>query len=1001
MPNAADIDHLDYANALSGQNVRLPLSDEYRKRLLKHCAEPFRRNKLWEHFICPHLLLEELDQHIPVHEGAMNNFSDQRSCLASELVESGETVQECLSLFSNLLRRPAYGPGYPRRDCRWHRDWEKPSDRAVIGPFWVFTYEWDSDDPRALQKQFDWIWEKDPDGLTAMERLDAHLRTQFKDYRGYTAVWSGGKSVHIHLVFDPRHMCRGTIADLAKIAGKSPEAKIRDHWQGDIRQDVIWEYYRIKWWELHDLFEPVAGITVQFDTNSQTLFQKRRLPWGARIAERDDPLGFQEGDQIPQAVLGERLGRTSPRSANGYFLTAENANQLPSKVPARSGGGYAIELEADEILVAIRSYLKKHWGCEYPKPAKISDDGGRLYLFFFNHPSDHRPASYVREDHSRIVYLGKNAPTDKGAVSALPGGIRLIDLLRILVEEDETRGKVIEDKNLCPRRPITQRPAFKMFARNAEDRSLSGIRSGMAAGARYLSEESPRSMIVSIEGAGKSTSLIRQALEFHLEDLIENYFGGKSFVRPGNGFHIVACRTYDQVEEQFQRYCDWCKQEGTPINAVTIKSFEQHCKEYSEACANKQDRPISWNESLDKGYNSRVEAIYHEQPKIYAEITKRKNADWRLPNTSTGKPRKGLCSRLNTLVFTTQKLAQEFNEPSLSKAWLHPDFDPKMTPEQWLPLALEFKAYRIIHDEISMDDLLHIATEEEFELASKFRELVEKCANEGWSEVSMSNRWHYFKTRASVEQKEFGFDNILSVIDAGFQPEHLIVVDFEKLPFGRDNHDEGLYKGKSGAGIYVKEKSWWFDTRARISVTTTESLVAEIAGRLFDADGCKAFRVERWDGEQFFYKDEIELIPDNRACKAHIQDLVDDVLTDPNDPTEVVITDMAKGGDVYSHHKARGRNDLDGKNISTVLTFIGGEEYAKLNAIAQKYDIANLIELFYRDRLNQAAGRNRGLRSLSPEPLKHKLRVSPTLIKVLGSHVFFGKGRYPAYLNAA
>jgi hypothetical protein len=997
------IDDVDFAAPLRSAGVRIPLSDAYRARLEKQCARPSRLNEMWEFMISPHLVLEELDQHVPIHEEKSSNFSDQCSRRAARLLNSGELAQVILSLFSNPLRRPAFGPGFPMGDHRWHHKWELPLDRAVIGPFWIFTYEWDSDLPDALQTQFDWVWNKGPDGVTAVERLDRHLRKSFKDYRGYTAVWSGGKSVHIHLVFDPSHMCRATISGLAKIKGRSPEAKIRDHWRGDIRPDAIWDYYRIKWWEIHGLFHDVAGVLVEFDTNLQTLFQKRRLPWGVRVAEADDPNGFQEGDLIPQVVLAERLQRTSPKLSNAYFLTAEEANQLPVKGPIRGRrDGSSIELDDDGMLDVLRTYLRKHWGKEYPKPARLSEIEGQVYLHFFNHSEDQRPASYVREDYSRIVFLGKGAPTDDETVRSLPGGVCLHDLLLNLLEEDEARGQMIEADSPSSNRATFRHPAHKLFARRAGRKTLSGIRAGMAVGSWLLSTACPRLVIVSTEGAGKSTALIRQALSFQLEDHIENYFGGQNLNAPNNGFHIVASLSYKQAEEQYQRYTDWCRTEDVPVNAVLLKSFAEYYSEYFEQNVAPNDvEPISWVDSLDMGYNTQIDAVYHEQPDIYDAITKLKNEAWRLPGTSPNKFQSGFQCKMDALIFTSHKLAQGFNEVSKTKAWMHPDFDPDMEPDKWRQLATCFRAYRIIHDEISLADLLHIASEKQVELAAAFKALVERKGEKSWKDLPMTVKRQVFMDQASDGLKEIGFYDTISIIDANFQTEHRVVVDFERLPFGRDNTDEGLYKGKTGSAIYLKEKSWWLDTRARIAVTTTESLVAEVASQLRDADGRKVFHVERWDSEQYASSDVLELILDTRACRKRIQELAEDVLADLTDPTEVIITDMAEGENIYTHLSARGRNDLDDKNITTVLTFIGGDEYAKLNAVAQSYGIGNLIELFYRDRLNQAAGRNRGLRSQMPEPLKHKLRISPTLMQVLGGHGFFGKGRYSACLVAA
>ena len=85
-------------------------------------------------------------------------------------------------------------------------------------------------------------------------------------------------------------------------------------------------------------------------------------------------------------------------------------------------------------------------------------------------------------------------------------------------------------------------------------------------------------------------------------------------------------------------------------------------------------------------------------------------------------------------------MAQEFSQPSLSKAWLHPDFDPTMIqiPVAWNALATEFHLYRLIHDEASLSDLVHMERASDVKTARKFRKLVQSKTEQDWSKVSQS-----------------------------------------------------------------------------------------------------------------------------------------------------------------------------------------------------------------------------------------------------------------------
>lgn len=157
--------------------------------------------------------------------------------------------------------------------------------------------------------------------------------------------------------------------------------------------------------------------------------------------------------------------------------------------------------------------------------------------------------------------------------------------------------------------------------------------------------------------------------------------------------------------------------------------------------------------------------------------------------------------------------------------------------------------------------------------------------------------------------------------------------------------------------------------------------------------------MRRTDNEEFVSPDSVRLICDKQASKSKIDALVADRLGSGFD---FVISDMMTGGlesRVSSHVSARGRNDLQDKNISTILRFLSQEEYCKLNIIGQFFGIDEVYQVHYRDLLNQAVGRNRGLRRNPTTPRDHEIIVSPTLFRCLGKTDFFASGRYPAYLT--
>ena len=65
---------------------------------------------------------------------------------------------------------------------------------------------------------------------------------------------------------------------------------------------------------------------------------------------------------------------------------------------------------------------------------------------------------------------------------------------------------------------------------------------------------------------------------------------------------------------------------------------------------------------------------------------------------------------------------------------------------------------------------------------------------------------------------------------------------------------------------------------------------------------------------------------------------------------------------VLTFQKAKGANDLADRDIYIIVTHLAPEHYAELNVVGQWLGIPDVIELYYRDQISQAVGRNKGFR---------------------------------------
>jgi hypothetical protein len=89
---------------------------------------------------------------------------------------------------------------------------------------------------------------------------------------------------------------------------------------------------------------------------------------------------------------------------------------------------------------------------------------------------------------------------------------------------------------------------------------------------------------------------------------------------------------------------------------------------------------------------------------------------------------------------------------------------------------------------------------------------------------------------------------------------------------------------------------------------------------------------------------------------------------------------------VLTFQKAKGANHLVDKDVYVIVTHLRPHHYARLNAAAQWLGIPDVIELYHRDQVGQAVGRNQGFRATA-NPRKAVVIISPKLAAsgVLGS----------------
>lgn len=254
-----------------------------------------------------------------------------------------------------------------------HEHYRSPSARVTLGRHQVFTYEYDNPTNVPTSVQFSWC--RSASGKASgsvMGALFEDLSKLYADFAGITVVWSGNKSLHIHVVFS---------TDL--IPALPPEADLNDgikrHW--------------------HDLLAVVARHTghASADQSCAGPTQFRRLPWGTHA------------NGNPQVVLWERYRGQARRGTSCSFFQPQHF--AVSGVPkARSPSSTSIGVAAynGEEMDHITTRLGQHFP-GFPRLSHIEHTATGYRAMFWNTVSDRTPSSYMRENARCVALVGSGS----------------------------------------------------------------------------------------------------------------------------------------------------------------------------------------------------------------------------------------------------------------------------------------------------------------------------------------------------------------------------------------------------------------------------------------------------------------------------------------------------------------------------------------------------------------------------------------------------------------
>lgn len=869
------------------------------------------------------------------------------------------------ALFTNALVIPnGYGTGkFDPKDA------PAPKTRLTNIGFLVVTLEYDCQTVAEFEELLSWTRGRRGDGDTttsAFAEVDRELG-KLSDYRGYTIVFSGNRSLHFHCLFSTDHL---------KNAPSDAPADLRRSSFRDCSA-LLENAHRIYWDHVDTVFKSVLNPSIPSDPQLRQATQWRRSPWGIRILDEDSKfLGLPKGTKVPQIVIRERIRTRAARGANDYLVAPSFsvASPIPSTKDSPRRNHKIVGGDAFRLVPLLQEECRMEWGGEYPKPVVISQQHGDWIIKFKNHTGDKNPATIVIGQHRRLMIKGRHEFGDQQFY--LPDHMTANDLVDYLLHRTGQTPTNPSPEQSNQRQPNTldtinyRLPGFhdysellrRQFREPLSDKPIQELKDryrGKLWHQFFSSRDfSDKIVIISGEGIGKTSTLL-PLLSYEAQD--DNTISEAHGIERFAGF---AFRSHQQAE----RKADEFRAKGYPV--LVWRSFWEH---YREACAAQQQTAIARDEFSDTSPKSVLLQITKDQPGVFERLEHVRKNLW----SPTAK-----FSAYSTILVMTHRAVQTWDTGILTRAWHHPDFDPFAPFDEHLVLRDKIKLSRVVLDDPEADDFFYVLPESTFEFLHRQQERHPDWRNRRRNEqLSIYRR---LKENKELPGNLFAeFDNFDELMRLDLTILDMVAVDYDKIPFGYDRTISGIYRTTHGDKYYISSKPWLFSGGRHWTVLTTETLVADVivgVTNQYRAKGGESklpFRVPL-DDMPGIYPIKIPTFLDRRAQKREIKALAQEITS--SNRNAMVISDMV--GDVpgvMTFQSMKGINELAANDVYIVVTCLSPPKYAELNVIGRWLGIPNIIQNYYQDQINQAVGRNTGFRQSRARETKTALVASRRL----------------------
>lgn len=804
-----------------------------------------------------------------------------------------------------------------------------PKDRLTLGPFQIFTFEYDRSDPVFFMEQISWALPVKEPAKSPFGQLHAKLKAEFADFTLLSVVWSGNKSFHIHIVFDVTiYVDRHGDPDVA-----SRHVGHRAHW-GVLRPIV------------EDILKPSASENPTEDgpdgnVGWQTSF--RRTPDAMRKIEKPDhPLGFKIGSKVRQLVIWEQAAQRKKGDQMRLFLSPTRYPMTKSRSPV------AVPFRRSKLTSAQERYVRSNLTAHFADPdcpiefSHLAYDGGVYRAMLRNGPGDRTPSSYIHEDYVTPRLVGTHT-LNPSAIPPLP--LPLGQMISIWCSE------------------LEQTMDFNPDA--------------LEAAYARLSADLPRNLMISDqvlihapEGIRKSSSIMGL---IHLST-IRGQRG-----RPS----MFACSSYDNAQDKADEFN--FPDRGDPSARRQdgfVGIYWPSASHLYRDTADRLELPHLSHEDADKaGLSNFWALVERDQPRIIEEMRR-----WHYDVMRE-------IGDQNAVLFTHYEVAFRWRDNSLTRQLFAPDFyDPEFdkaaahTASQLNWLIVDEISYAMFFDLFSAHEMAWLRG-----LRDRAPQIWSGQPSQRQREhyadyvkaVERAPLVNFFTAQRALHAGLATFRCITVTDNHEYPPmDNADKLDRNGEPVPRPYECDG-------ETYHIRERDWWRDrghpVASTVIMTTTEVIPALVARKVMEAapDDGDSPDVS----EQIFAhyapnfrlgRDMVDVFASGKIVADKIQQITAEYQQRPG--THIVSNKLRCVENATSHFEARGANDLAEKDIVQVVTMFPPAQYKELRALGTWLGCDHAVRLAHIDQINQSCGRNRGPRNRG---FGHKVLFNLRLFRLL------------------